>query len=144
MRPGRCPAIHGAGPGRSSGGPSRSTPFDTARRRCGALRAAPSKMHDQGDERDDEENMNEAPGDVEYEPAQEPGDKTNDEEDQKQREEHWRGLLFRGSFGAGGVTVRRMVHSTRSPGTRLPLLDSRPAWKEGSHGRESGSAPRFE
>ncbi len=43
----------------------------------------PREMHDQGDDPDDQENMNQAPGDVKYESSKEPGDKTDDEEDQK-------------------------------------------------------------
>jgi hypothetical protein len=34
-----------------------------------SLRTTPCKMHDQGDERDDQENVNQASGDVEDEPA---------------------------------------------------------------------------
>ena len=40
-------------------------------------------MQDQRDDRDDEQNVNQAPGDVEYEPAEDPGDKTDDEHNQK-------------------------------------------------------------
>jgi hypothetical protein len=41
-------------------------------------------MHDQGDEPDDQEYVNQAPGNVEDEPAEEPGDKTDNEYNQKQ------------------------------------------------------------
>jgi len=59
-----------------------------------SLRAAPYEMYDQRDDRDDEKNVNQASGDMEYEPAKEPGDKTDDEQNQKQRVEHG-DLLFR-------------------------------------------------
>ena len=61
-----------------------------AGRSCGtpslkdSLRTTPREMHDQGDDPDDQENMDQAPGDVKYESSKEPGDKTDDEEDQKQ------------------------------------------------------------
>jgi hypothetical protein len=45
-------------------------------------------MHDQGDEPDDQENVNQASGHVKDKPAKEPGNKTNDEDDQEQGEEH--------------------------------------------------------
>jgi hypothetical protein len=61
-------------------------------------------MHDQGDEPDDQENVNQASGDVEDEPAQEPGDKTDDEEDQKQREEHEWSPFRPPQLGDGGVS----------------------------------------
>jgi hypothetical protein len=48
------------------------------------LRTAPRKMHDQGDEPDGQEYVNQAPGNVEDEPAEEPGDKTDNEYNQKQ------------------------------------------------------------
>jgi hypothetical protein len=50
-------------------------------------------MYDQGDDRDDQENVNQGPRDVEYEPAKDPCDKKDNEENQKPREEHG-ALLF--------------------------------------------------
>ena len=61
-------------------------------------------MHDQGDEPDDQENVNQASGEVEDEPAQEPGDKTDNEQDQKQREEHGRSPFRSSQLGAGDVS----------------------------------------
>jgi hypothetical protein len=54
------------------------------RRTWTTLRTAPRKMHDQGDEPDGQEYVNQAPGNVEDEPAEEPGDKTDNEYNQKQ------------------------------------------------------------
>ena len=44
-----------------------------------ALWAAPYKMHDQGDNRHDQENVNQAPRDVEYKPTKDPCDEQGHE-----------------------------------------------------------------
>ena len=43
-----------------------------------ALRTAPSKMYDQGDDRDDQENVNQAPRDAESDPTKNPCDNNDD------------------------------------------------------------------
>ena len=44
-----------------------------------ALGAAPYKMHDQGDDRDDQEQVNQAPRDVEYKRTKDPCDQEDNE-----------------------------------------------------------------
>src|SRR4030095_10239311 len=80
----------------------------------------PCKMHDERDERDEQENGNQAPSDVEYEPAQEPGDQTDDEHHQEQRKKHGRS-----PFRPPQASFVDRRHSTRSPGAADSLLDSR-------------------
>ena len=44
-----------------------------------ALGAAPYKMHDQGDDRDDQEQVNQAPRDVEHKRTKDPCDQEDNE-----------------------------------------------------------------
>ena len=51
----------------------------TPRQASVVLGAAPHKMHDQGDDCDDEENVNQAAGDMEYKPTKDPCDEQDQE-----------------------------------------------------------------
>jgi sporulation protein YlmC with PRC-barrel domain len=51
---------------------------DPVRRHASALRTAPGKMYNQGDDRDDEENVNQASRHVECDPTKDPCDKKDD------------------------------------------------------------------
>jgi len=53
-----------------------------------ALRAAAYKMNDQRDDRYNQENVNQAPRDVEYKPTKDPCDEQGHEQDQEPREKH--------------------------------------------------------
>src|SRR5713226_6398929 len=55
------------------------------RRAACTLRPSTREVNDQGDDRDDQEKVNQAPREVKHEPAERPGDKQHDEGGQRRR-----------------------------------------------------------
>jgi hypothetical protein len=66
-------------------------------------------MYNQGDDRDDQEKVNQAPRDVECQPTKDPCDKKDYKDDQKQRVKHGDLLfsLFRFGPSMGAILLGR-------------------------------------
>src|SRR5712691_12265177 len=102
-------------PSRSEDLPGRVSPGRAT------LRAAAGKMNDQGDGRDDQDNVDQASRDVEGEPAENPHGNKDNEQNQEQRKEHGV-LLFRPlrptPRSIGWVTVYVILKPIIPPGFR--------------------------